>query len=479
MFTTSDLFGRFHSRRAPLQAARDQIASTSLNGLSLLLAAWFPGWLLSPTEEGPNSRRRIYSLWVTFWTFLWQVLNPGQPCRQAVRKVIAWFLLQGGPSVPEDDSPYCQARQRLPRQTLERILQASAQAAEQRARQHWRFHGREVKVGDGTTLLMPDTPANQRAYPQSARQLPGCGFPLLKLVALFSLTSGALLAVVTGNKHRSELALFRRLWDQLRAGDIFLADRGFCDYVTLVALKLRGVDVVLRLHGSRPHDFRQGRRLGPNDRLVTWIKPTRQPRTVSKKQWRLLPAEFTLRLIRYPVTIPGFRTREIFLVTTLSDPREYPVAELAGLYVRRWRVELFLRSIKTTLQMEMLSCKSPAMVRKELLMHLIAYNLIRCLMVEAAGIYEVNLERLSFKGSLDTVREFCPALLQAKSRAQRTDLINTLLSTLANDPLPDRPDRVEPRVQKRRPKAFPFLCRPRQELKARLLKSRNRKIHKL
>jgi hypothetical protein len=165
MFTTTDLFGRIHSARAPRKAARDKIASTSLNGLSLLFATWFPRRLLAPTEPGPNSRRRIYSLDVTFWTFLWQVLNPDQPCRQAVRKVIAWFALQGGPQVPEDDSPYCQARQRWPRQTLERILHASAQAAEQRARQQWRFHGREVKVGDGTTVLMPDTPANQRASP--------------------------------------------------------------------------------------------------------------------------------------------------------------------------------------------------------------------------------------------------------------------------------------------------------------------------
>jgi hypothetical protein len=475
MFTTADLFGKFHSPKAPLKVARAQLASQSMNGLSLLFASWFPHHLLAQADEGPNSRDRIYSVRITFWAFLWQVLNPGQPCRQAVRKVIAWFIVLCRPPVKQDDSPYCQARQRLPKEALGRILKASAQAAEQRARQQWRFHGREVKVGDGTTVLMPDTPANQREYPQSARQAPGCGFPLLKLVALFSLTSGALLAVVTGNKHRSELALFRRLWQQLQAGDIFLADRGFCDYVTLVALKLFGVDSVLRLNHMRPHDFRKGQRLGPYDRLVTWQKPQRQPRTASKKVWRSLPESFTLRLIRYPVSIRGFRPAEILLATTLLDPIEYPVAELAGLYLRRWRVELFLRDIKTTLQMEMLSCKSPAMVRKELLMHLIAYNLIRCVMVEAASLYELDLERISFKGALDTVREFCPAVLQAKNRAQRIGLINALFSALAHDPLPNRPHRVEPRVQKKRPKAFPFLCQPRKKLKERLLQPKNRK----
>ena len=245
-----------------------------------------------------------------------------------------------------------------------------------------------------------------------------------------------------------------------------------------MALKLFGVDSVLRLNGSRPHDFRKGRRLGRYDRLVTWEKPARQPRTVSKKMWGTLPASFTLRLIRYPVEIRGFRPREIFLVTTLLDPIEYPVAELAGLYLRRWRVELFLRDIKTTLQMERLSCQSPAMVGKELLRHLMAYNLIRGVMVEAASIYEVNLEELSFKGALDTVREFCPTILQAKKGAQRMGLINALWSALAHDRLPDRPHRVEPRVQKRRRKAYPFLCRPRQELKARLLQPKNREKHK-
>src|SRR5208337_4125207 len=256
-----------------------------------------------------------------------------------------WFAWLGRPKVKKDDSPYCQARRRLSRDTLERALRASAQAAEQRARHQWRFHGREVMVADGTTSSAPDTKKNQRAYPQSAHQLPGCGFPLVRWVALFSLTSGALLEVVLGNKHRAELTLFRKIWDRLKAGMIFLADRGFCDYVTLVALRLRGVDSVLRLHATRPHDFRMGQRLGRYDRLVSWQKPKRKPRTATRKLWDSLPHQFTLRLIRYPVSVPGFRTTHIILVTTLLDPVAYPAAELARLYLRRWRVELFLRDI--------------------------------------------------------------------------------------------------------------------------------------
>jgi len=475
MFTTGQLFGKFHSPKAPLDPARQQISAAPPEELEGLFAPCFPAGLLSQADEGPNSRNRVFSRRVTFWTFLWQTLNPGSSCRSAVRKVKAWFGLLGRPTVKEDDSPYCQARRRLDRDTLERALRASAQAAEQRAPQKWLFHGKEVIVGDGTTSTAADTPENQRAYPQSARQQPGCGFPLVKWVALFSLASGALLDVVMGNKHKAELQLFRKLWDGLKAGMIFLADRGFCDYVTIVALWLRKVDCVLRLNATRPHDFRKGKRLGRYDRLVTWQKPKRKPRTATRKLWRSLPEQFTLRLIRYPVSIAGFRTRHIILVTTLLDPVLYPASELAALYLRRWRVELFLRNVKTTMRMDVLKCKTPEMLYRELMMHLIGYNLVRCLMVEAASIHDVDLERISFKGSVDTLRHFSLVIAKARSHRQQIQLTNEMLEALASDALPDRPHRVEPRSQKRRPKAYPFLIKPRGELKAKLMGTKNRK----
>src|SRR6266481_1446412 len=195
MFTTAELFGRFHSPKAPLLKARQQASAVAPQELEQLLGGCLPPGLLSQAEQGPNSRQRVFSVRVTFWTFLWQVLNPDSSCRSAVRKVMAWFALLDRPKVSEDDSPYCQARRRLDRSTLERALRASAQAAEQRSPHHWRFHDKEVIVGDGTTSTAPDTKANQRAYPQSARQQPGCGFPLVRWVALFSLASGALLEV--------------------------------------------------------------------------------------------------------------------------------------------------------------------------------------------------------------------------------------------------------------------------------------------
>jgi len=475
MFTTADLFGKFHSPKLSLKTVRASLPSLGLNELATLFQDWFAEHLLSASDEGPNSRERLYPLRVTFWTFLWQVLNPGSSCRDAVRKLMAWFAFLGRPKVQEETSPYCQARARLPKDLLERILKAIAQAAEQRVRSNWRFHDRDVKVGDGTTVSAPDTKKNQRAFPQSANQAEGCGFPLLKLVGIFSLASGALLSVVIGNKHTSELGLFRRIWDQLKKGDIFLADRLFCDFVTMAWLWLRGVDSVLRLNEKRPRDFRKGKRLGKYDRLVTWQKPDRKPKTATRKIWNSLPTEITLRLIRYPVSIPGFRPREIVLVTTLLDPAAYPAAELASLYLRRWQVELFFRHIKSTLQMDILSCLSPAMLAREILMHLIAYNLIRGLMVEAAAVNDCDVARISFKGSIDTVRHFSQVIALAKSRKQATQLTNDLLSALANDLVPDRPGRAEPRVKKRRHKRYSLMTKPRHHWKARVRSGKCRK----
>jgi hypothetical protein len=211
--------------------------------------------------------------------------------------------------------------------------------------------------------------------------------------------------------------------------------------------------------------------------LVHWAKPARQPRTATAKLWRSLPDSITLRLIAYPVNVPGFRSRTIFLVTTLLDPVLYPVAELAQLYLRRWRVELYLRHLKTTLGLDMLTCKTPAMLYRELMMHFIAYNLLRGLMAEAASLANVDLEQISFKGSLDRVRQYSQAMAQARSQQQRDKLRDHLLWSLAHDLVPRRPHRVEPRSTKRRRKAYPFLVRPRSVMRAELLRSNNLRKH--
>lgn len=295
----------------------------------------------------------------------------------------------------------------------------------------------------------------------------------MKFVGLFSLSTGCLLSVVTGNYYQAELSLFRRLWHYLKPGDVLVADRGFADYGTLAGLSIKGVDCVARLHQGRRADFRHGQRLGRGERLITFNKPIARVRTIGKRLWNFLPEKLTLRMIRVPFTAKGFRTRQLTLITTLLDPEKYPAQEIAALYRRRWEVELFFRDIKTMLQMEHLSCKTPPMVEKEFLMHMIAYNLIRCLMFEAARQHDVSLDRISFKGSVDAVRQYSVTIAHAPNGKKRRHLVSELLQVLAEDQVPFRPNRNEPRAVKRRPKPFPLLNRPRHRFKTRPHRNRS------
>jgi hypothetical protein len=457
----------FPALRARLAAlgsrpARD-FRQATLAQLARHLADLIPVHLLSSTEEGINSRERLYSLRLTCECFLWQMLNRQTSCREVVRQVQAQARLHGWGLVDEGPSAYIQARQRLPQECLERVLAATARAADQRAGSDARLQGRPVKVVDGSSVQLPDTKANQKAYPQPSGQKPGCGFPVMKLAVLFSLASGALLDVVMGNLHSHDLRLLRQLWEQLKAGDILLGDRAYGDYVTLAGLPQQGVDVVARLHQARKVDFRKARKLGHEDGVFVWHKGGQQSSILTAKQWAALPAEIAVRIVRFTAACRGFRSQRILLVTTLLDAEQYPVAELIALYARRWRLELCLRDVKTTLGLEKLRCQSPAMVRKELLAGLIAHNLIRCVMAEAAAVHAAELERLSFKGTVDAVRQFSAALAQARTNKMARELWQDLLRALARDVVPLRPGRTEPRAIKRRPKPYPLLNRPRRK----------------
>ncbi len=454
----------------PVQHLRQQ----SLLHLDLLLSSFLPPGLLSQADQGPNSRERVYSVRRTFFGFLYQVLNPDCPCRQVVRQIQALFALHNRGRVDEGTSAYCQARGRLPWDILPRLRCALAAQAE-RTTPPW--HGLRVKVIDGTSTSAPDTAKNQRAYPQPGGQKPGCGFPLLKLVGVFSLGTGALLDYAKGNKHQHELTLLQKLLDQFKAGDLALADRGFSTYTLLGLLLRRGVHSLFRLHQARPSDLRKGKRLGKNDRLMVWRKPWpwQRPRYLPKRLWKLIPQQLSVRVVRFALEVPGFRVRSVTLVTTLLDPQTYPAEELARLYARRWRIELWFRDIKTSLGMEALRCKSPKMLHKELEMFFIAYNLIRCLMAQAGAINDVPMERLSFKGTVDSVRQFSVAIAQARSRKKQKQLTAQLLEIIARDQVPDRPGRREPRAVKRRPKPYQLLNRPRHLMKELQHRSKYRK----
>jgi DDE family transposase len=288
---------------------------------------------------------------------------------------------------------------------------------------------------------------------------------MLKLVGLFSLATGALLHAVYGPLRTHDVQLLRQLWNSLTQGDVLLADRGFCSFGCLAMLQQAGVDSLMRLHQRRSVDFRHGQRLGKDDQLVVWTKPSRCPCMLSPEQFALLPDTLTVRQFRVKPTVKGFRTQSLVLVTTLLDTATYPAEALAGLYFQRWGVELHFRELKTLLRLDVLRCRSPQMVHKELLMHLIAYNLVRAVMQQAARCYQVDLSRISFKGTLDTVQPFA-AVLQAcnASPRQQAALIKEMLRLIASDPVPWRPGRAEPRAKKRRPKNYQLLTKPRKSM---------------
>lgn len=446
-----------------------------LHQLEGLFSRWLPRHRLCPTEEGPCSRQRQWPLRLTFWTFLAQVLSPGSSCRAALRQAQAQARLEGRPVPADEDSAYCQARRRLPLEWLHESLQQVGGVLEQGVREAQRWCGHRVKVLDATTLTAEDTPANQKAFPQHPDQVPGCGFPLLRLAGLFCLASGALLGWATGDYWQSEMALAASLWECLAPGEVLLADRYYGCYRVLALVRARGAEAVCRLHGSRTADFRRGQRLGPMDRRITWTRPKEVPAGLSLEQWLAFPATLTVRLVRVRVEEKGFRTRTVTLVTTLLDAQKYPVGALAALYRRRWQVELSFRQIKTALAMEHLAVRSPEMIARSLAMHLLAYQLIRGLMQEAAQTWDVPLERISFQGAVDGARHFGEALLRARSRRARQALLAELLRILAADAVPDRPGRREPRALKRRPKRYPRLNRPRRQY--REPPQRNRRAH--
>jgi hypothetical protein len=455
-------FPAFRPRLAALGRRVQQLRQQSLCHLELLLLPFLPPGLLSQADEGPNSRDRAYNVRRTFFGFLYQVLNPNCSCREIVRQIQALFVLHDQECLDECTGAYCQARKRLPVDRLARLRVAVAAAGEKLA-ELW--HDLRPKLIDGTTIRLPDTQKNQGAYPQSRSQKPGCGFPLMKLVGVFSLTTGVLLDYAKGNKHQSELRLLKGLLDQFKPGDIAVADRGFCSYVLLALLLCRGVPALFRLHQSRSADLRKGQRLSKNDRLFTWRKPNQRPLWLPPSWWKKIPAKLTVRIIRFTLHCPGYRTESVTLVTTLLDPQKYPAQDIARLYARRWKIELWFRDIKTSMGMEALRCKSPQMVHKELEMFFIAYNLIRCLLVQAGAINDVALDRMSFKGTVDSVRQFSLAIAQARSKKKQQQLIAELLEVIARDQIPNRPGRLEPRAVKGRPKPYDRLTRPRHLMK--------------
>jgi len=415
---------------------------------------------------------RVYSPLVTLWIFLAQVLSQDHSCRAAVARLIAHRVSRGQLPCSAETGAYCQARKRLPEEFFAHVARKAGQSLDHSAKKEWLWKRRRVLAYDGSTVSMPDTADNQQAYPQPPQQEPGLGFPLARIAAFFSLSCGAVLDLAicsnTGKGH-SELGMLRRLWNLLRPGDILLADRYMCAWYEIHLLKQRGIDSVTRLHHCRRVDFRRGKRLGKGDHLVYWPRPyIRSLSGIAQKQ---LPALLTVRETRVLVRQSGFRSRKLIIVTTLLDAEEISASDLAELYRARWNAELDLRSLKQTMQMDILRCKTPELVRKEIWTHILAYNLIRTIIAQAAARHSVEPRTISFKGAIQTLEAFQPLIAaHGDCSWSRRSLYDQLLAAIVTHRVADRPDRFEPRQRKRRQKKYDRMMKPRNQLKREILK---------
>jgi len=461
------------SRRSPrtlqqIMAEKIQrLKSKSLTQLGECFAKFIPKNLLRQTDTGALSRSRIFTKENIFWAFFSQVLDADGGCQEVVRKVHGYAAMQSKPLPSSSTGAYCQARKKFDFSSLMSIFQHLSQRL-QSATNVSLLGGRRIIVVDGTGVSMPDTKANQKEWPQYSNQKAGCGFPQAAICACFNLHNGALLSYEIGDKKSHELPLLRKQWDTFKANDIFLADKLFCSYFDISSFKDRGVDSIIPLARRMPVcETEAVKKLGNNDLLIQWKKPVRsKASSYSQEGWEALPNTLLLRQIKVTVNQTGFRVKSFYIITTLLDAEAYPASEIAEAYFQRWDVELCFRDIKTTMGMDILRCKSPDMVRKEILMHFITYNCIRSLMIEAAEQEDVDLQRISFKASLQALRQWEPHLNQVSlSDRERNRLLRLLHESIAGKVVPDRPGRREPRVVKRRAKPFPFLMVSRKQMK--------------
>jgi hypothetical protein len=403
--------------------------------------------LLQTTEELlPEHRERLYPPTVTLSMFMRQTLEADGSCQKAVNGWAAQRAADGLRPCSVRTGGYCRARQRLPLEMVSGLTRQTGRLVSQKASKQWRWRGRSVKLVDGTGVSMPDTQDNQTVYPQPSSQAAGVGFPLARLVVVICLATGVALDAAIGphrGKGSGELGLVREVLGALHPGDVMLADALYCNYFQIASLMAARVDVLLEQNGSRITDFRRGRSLGTRDHIVNWPKPAQRPQWMTREQYAAFPDEITLREVKVGHQI---------LVTTLQNHRRVSKDDLSELYKQRWNVELDLRNLKTTTGMDVLGCRTPEMNQKQLWVHLLAYNVIRLLMAQAACHADVDPRQLSFKHTLQLWTEWTARALPATP---------DLFALIAQCRVGHRPGRIEPRMRKRRPKPFPWLKTPR------------------
>lgn len=416
----------------------------------------------------------VYSTVVTLWAFLGQALRDGKQsaCQSAVANIVVHRQQAGLPAPTNDTGDYCRARAKIATPALRDVTVEVAAELQQQAPSDWLWKDKHAKLVDGFTFTMPDTPANQAEYPQAKTQKPGVGLPIARACAILSLSTACIMDLAVGpyaGKETGETALLRELLGSFQEGDVAVMDRYYCSFMLIALLMQRRVHVCARMHQRRHVDFRRGRRLGKYDHRIEWIRPAR-PGWMDEATYQMIPATLTMREIRFHVTEPGRRTQVLTVATTLIDAEVYSAADIAELYGFRWNAELDIRSIKQSLRLEHMRCKTPEMVRRELWAALLAYNLIRTTAAAAAALHDKQPRQISFTSACQYVLAswtlFSSELISASTILSRC---RALLQQIAACEVADRPGRIEPRVIKRRRHHYPLMQQPRNALKAKLL----------
>lgn len=410
----------------------------------------------------PHHRERRYPPTETLSMFLAQSMSADRSCQNIVNHTALKRLNAGLGVGSTHTGGYCRARQRLPLTMVSDLTLYLGSQMEGALPNQWRWYGRRVKIVDGTTVTMPDTPANQSAFPQQRRQQPGLGFPICRIVGVTCLGSGALLNAAIGRfngKGGDEQTLLRTLQDTFQQGDLVLGDAFFTTYFFLAEMQAKGIDVLLEQQGARKRttDFRKGRKLGERDHLIVISKPKTRPSWMSEHQYHTAPESLTLR---------EFKAGGKIMVTTLDCPKQYPKEQLKTLYKSRWHIELDIRNIKETMGMDILSCRTPEMAVKEIWVYLLAYNLIRLVMAQSALLSDIEPRSISFKHCLQLwlgYTQISPSLDEQS--------LALLFQLMAQQRIGNRPGRIEPRAVKRRPKPYPLLMKSRSEARAEVMKN--------
>jgi len=410
-------------------------------------------------EHGVQYRDRIFGPVTTIWGFMSQVLSEDHSCRDTVLRIIAHRAANGITVCSPNTASYCNARSRIPTSVLSALARRAAEELQMSVANRWKWNGRSVFILDGSSVSMPDTPENQAIYPQPPQQAAGLGFPLARIAVLLSLATGAchdLAIAAYEGKGTGETSLFRRMYDSLKPGDVVLADALFDDYFIACELCNQGIDLVARAQYERTGSWAAESR--PDGDILVWQRP-KKPRGMTGEQYRSYPKHLLMRQVTVDARDKNNRVEQFRVVTTILA-RSIDGKQIGDLYERRWEGEVDIRSIKCTMQMDILRCKTPDMVHKEIWTHLLAYNLLRTVMAVAANENDIEPRKVSFKGAKQTLTAFAPKIEAARPE-DRGLLIDAMLTTIAYHRVGDRPGRGEPRARKRRPKPAARLTQPR------------------